>query len=410
MKKIIALSMVFILIFALVGCSDKKSKKADNNKTITKSSDQQETKNDEKIVDTFTGLDDEDLQKYIEDKVYTELIEQLNNDEYFIENVSTTYISKEYIDELNYNSKANIYFGYTESELDQQFQGEKYVFTLGEDNKTIVKKMEEVEDYSYDKIIKNVAIGGGVILVCVTVSVMTAGAAPAVSMILAASAKSATTFALSSGAISGVSAGIIEGYKTGDFDAAVRAGMEAGSESFKWGAVTGAVLGGATEAIALKGATLNGLTMNEAAMIQKEKKWSLETIKQIKSYEEYQIYNQQGLYETEINGAKSLVSNIDLTTKIKGPDGKIMTNAERILNKRVPIDPTTKERYVLHHINQDADGVLAILPDSVHEANASILNKVGKVGVHNPESGLSNAEWTKIRNAFWKDYLTKFGS
>lgn len=402
MKKIIALSMVFVLIFALVGCSDKKSKKADNNKTTTKSSNQHETKNDEEIVDTFTGLDDEDLQKYIEDKVYTELVEQLNTDEYFIENVSTTYISKEYIDELNYNSKANIYFGYTESELDQQFQGEKYVFTLGEDNKTIVKKMEEVEDYSYDKIIKNVAIGGGVILVCVTVSVMTAGAAPAVSMILAASAKSATTFALSSGAISGVSAGIIEGYKTGDFDAAVRAGMEAGSESFKWGAVSGAILGGASEAVALKGATLNGLSMNEAAQIQKESKYPLDVIKQFKSVEEFNVYKDAGLVSKMVNGKLALVRDIDLNYVSKLPNGEEVTNLVRMQKGYSPIEPLTGKPYQLHHINQKVDGTLAILTEAEHQGNSKILNLFGK------ESEIDRTAFDKIRKEFWKNYVKDF--
>lgn len=397
MKKIIALSMVLVLSFTLVGCNDKESKKAENKTTIN-SSNEQETKNNEKIEDTFTGLDDEDLQKYVEDKVYTELIDQLNTDEYFIENVSTTYISKEYIDELNYNSKANVYFGYTESELDQQFQGEKYVFTLGEDNKTVVKKMEEVEDYSYDKIIKNVAIGSGAILVCVTVSVMTAGAAPAVSVILATSAKTGTTMALSSGAISGISAGIIEGYKTGDFDAAVKAGMEAGSESFKWGAVTGAVLGGATEAIALKGATLNGLSMNEAAQIQKESKYPLEVIKQFKSVEEFNVYKDAGLVSKMVDGKLALVREIDLDFVSELPNGEKVTNLVRMQKGYAPIEAATGKAYQLHHINQKMDGTLAILTEAEHQGNSRILNLFGK------ESEIDRAAFEKIRKEFWKNF------
>lgn len=409
MKKIIALCMVVVLV--LVGCSNKKSDSKKNIDSVN--TEQQEKKQDDKkdeIINSFTGLNDDDLQRYIEDEVYTELLDKIDNDKYFIENVSTTYISKEYIEELSYNTKLNVYFGYTENELEQQFQGKKYVFTLGENNQTIVQEMEEVEDYSYNKILKNVAIGSGVILVCVTVSALTAGAAPAISVILATSAKTATTYALSSGAISGVSAGIITGVQTGNFDEALKAGMEAGSESFKWGAISGAIVGGAGKTIALKGATSNGLSMNEAAIIQRDEKWSIETIKELKSFEEYQIYKDQGLVETEINGAKTLVQKIDLTSKIEGADGKILTNAERIKQNLSPIDPITKERYELHHINQEADGVLAILHRSVHNGNASILNKIGKRGVHNPESGLSDSAWAKIRNSYWKGYLEKFAN
>ena len=44
---------------------------------------------------------------------------------------------KEYLDELAFNSQENVYFGYTLSELNAQFQGEKYIFTLGENNETV---------------------------------------------------------------------------------------------------------------------------------------------------------------------------------------------------------------------------------------------------------------------------------
>ena len=66
-------------------------------------------------------------------------------------------------------------------------------------------------------------------------------------------------------------------------------------EPNKWGAITGALSGGASKAVALKGATLHGLTMNEAATIQKEKKWSLDFIKNIHFVEEANIYKMAGL-------------------------------------------------------------------------------------------------------------------
>ena len=169
------------------------------------------------------------------------------------------------------------------------------MFTLGDDGQTIVTEFQEYDD-TYEQILKNVAIGTGVILICVTVSVVSGGlGAPAVSMIFAASAKTGTIMGLSSGLFSGVSAGVVTGMETGDFDEAMKAAALAGSEGFKWGAITGSVAGGAGEAIALKGATLNGLTMNEAALIQKQSGYPLDVIKQFSSMEQYQICQAAGL-------------------------------------------------------------------------------------------------------------------
>ena len=201
---------------------------------------------------SYTGLNDPALLQQVEDSVYAELMSEFDSEDYIIENVKAVYISKEYLEELDYNSTANVFFGYTLAELDEQFQGTRYVFTLGEDGETIVKPFEEYDD-TYEKAIKNVAIGTGVILICVTVSVATGGAGLApVSMVFAASAKTATTMALSSGVIGGVSAGIVEGIKTKDFDAALKAGARQGSEAFKWGAISGAITGGATKFSAIR--------------------------------------------------------------------------------------------------------------------------------------------------------------
>ena len=150
--------------------------------------------------------------------------------------------------------------------------------------------------------LEDVIVGTGVILICVTVSVVSAPAEPAVNMIFAASAKTGTKFALESGVTSFVAAAIVKGYETESFEQAMKAGIEASGEGFKWGAITGAFAGGTSEAIVLKGATMNGLTMNEAAKIQKESAYPLEVIKQFKSYKEYEIYKDAGLYTKMVNG------------------------------------------------------------------------------------------------------------
>ena len=192
----------------------------------------------------FQGLNDPALLPYLEDTLYQELVSALDSEDYFVENVSAIYISQEYLDELAYNSQANIFFGYTLDELDAQFQGEKYVFTLGDHDETIVQPFEAYDD-TMNRIIRNVAVGTGVILICVTVSVVTAGAgAPAVSMIFATAAKTGAVIGLKGALFGGVSAGIVTGLETGDFDAALKAGAVGASEGFKWGAISGSIAGG----------------------------------------------------------------------------------------------------------------------------------------------------------------------
>lgn len=198
---------------------------------------------------SFTDFSDPALLQYVEDNIYSKLAFSLGNDDYVIENVEAVYISQEYLDEVAYNSKSNIFFGYTLAEIEEVYQGSPWVFTLGSNGETTVVPYEDYDD-TYDQIIRNVAIGTGVILICVTVSVATGGAGLApISAIFAASAKTATTFALSSGVISGLSKAIITGIQTGDIDEAIKAGELAASESFKWGAISGALIGGAGEAI-----------------------------------------------------------------------------------------------------------------------------------------------------------------
>ena len=360
------------------------------------------------IKPSFNGMDDPELLYYVENNVYANLVQSLDSDEYFVENVDAVYVSQEYIDELSYNSQSNIYFGYTLEELDQLFQGDRYVFTLDENGETTVRKMETVYDNSSEEIIKNVAVGGGVILICVTVSVVSAGVgAPAVSMIFAAAAKTGTTFAVSSAAIGGAAATITTGYQTHDPEAAFKAGLMAASEGFKWGAISGAVIGGGKEAIILRGATLNGLTMNEAAAIQKESGYPLDIIKQFKSVDEYNIYKNAGLKVSQVGNKSALIRNIDLNYKTSFPNGETMTNLEAMSKGYAPkyIDPSTRKElaYQLHHVNQNPNGTLAILTEAEHQGNSSILNIFGK------ESEIDRSAFNVIRRQFWMDFAKMMG-
>jgi hypothetical protein len=230
--------------------------------------------------------------------------------------------------------------------------------------------------------LKNVAIGTGVILICVTVSVVSGGlGASAVSMIFAASAKSGTMMALSSGLFSGVSAGVVTGIETGDFSEAMKAAALAGSEGFKWGAISGSIAGGTGEAIALKGATLNGLTMNEAALIQKESGYPLSVIKQFHSFDEYTVFKQAGLRAEVLGGNISLVrSDIDLYNVVDEYGRNNFTRMSKGLN---PID-SSGNTFQWHHIGQKNDATLALLTATEHDAGAlhgfKVVSEIDRVG------------------------------
>ncbi len=285
------LSVVLICIITFIGC---KPQSATNSTVMVPISDEtQEIEEDfpEVMLDSdgnvlFSSMSDEKLLDYIETDLYDKIIDELNSEDYLVESITAKYISQEYIDELSYNSKSNIYFGYSLEELNNEFQGTRYVFTLGENGETVVEEFQEYDD-TYEQIAKNVAIGTGVILVCVVVSVATGGTADAVAVIFAAAAKTGAAVALSDGVLSGVVCGVVEGISSGDVKEGIKAGALEGSKSFKWGAITGCITGGATKYFSLCKMTLNGLTMNEAAFLQKTEKVPESLLKQLKSPEEY---------------------------------------------------------------------------------------------------------------------------
>lgn len=392
MKRIISSLLVIALLATMLsGCNKSDSDASSNSNTPMVLKDVQ--------LD-YSGLDDEVLLRQIEDEVYNSTVEALNSTEYVVENVSAVYISKEYIDEMAYNSQSNVYFGYTLSELNELFQGTKYVFTLDENGKTGVKELVEIQDTSQEEILKNAAFGTGVILVCVVVSTVSAGAgAPACAAIFAASAKTGAIMAVSGAAFGGVTAGITRGLETGDMNEAVDAALLAGSESFKWGAISGACIGGGKEAFALKAATKGGLTMNEVAMIQKESKLPMDVISQLHSVEEYEIYKQAGLKTCMVNGKTALVQNIDLKYTSELADGTKVTNRARMQKGMAPIDPATGKAYELHHIGQNPDGTLAMLTRDQHRGKGvfSKLHEIWK------DSSVDHGtEWEKTTREFWK--------
>lgn len=389
-RKIVAAVMSVAMATSLVGCGNKTT-------GDTQFSDVEFA--DQAAIESFTSLDEPQLLRYVEDTVYDDLVGELDSDQYFVENVEAVFISQEYIDELAYNSQENIFFGYTPSELDQLFQGARYTFTTDENGNTTAKSFEAYDD-TYDQVIHNVAVGSGVILVCVTVSVVSGGAGlPAVNMIFAVAAEAGTTASVSGALIGGVTAGATAGMQTGDMGQALKAAALGASEGYKWGAIGGVLTGGASEAMALRGVTLNGLTMNEAAVIQRESKYPLDVIKQFHSVEEYNVFADAGLEPTMIDGRSTLAREIDLLLK----DDKGRTNGERMEQGLAPLS-SSGETIELHHVGQKADGTLAMLTTSEHDSPAlhGFLED-GEAGVHS-ELGVA---WDAQRRAFWKAFVVK---
>ncbi len=349
----------------------------------------------------FTSLNDAELREYVEDALYAELVSSLNSDQYYVETVSAVYISQEYIDELAYNSRPNVYFGYTLEEIDAQFRGTRYVFTLGGNGETVVRSFEEYDD-TYEQIIKNVAIGTGVILVCVTVSVVTGGAGlPAVSLIFATAAKTGTIMALSSASLGGVSAGVITGIETGDMSRALKSAELAASDGYKWGAITGVISGGASEGVeyakamkALRDVPLN-ISVQDAAAIQMKTHLPPDVISQLHSMEEFEVFQNANLYAKMVNGKIALVrDDIDLYNIV---DEMGRNNLERMARGLSPIgidDAGNIFKYELHHIGQESDATLAILTASEHD-NA-VLHGFKAI------SEINRTEFATVRRNFWK--------
>lgn len=392
MKRLIALFLSLTMV--LTGCSKPQTQNPASESTINTVSAPAEWV---EVLPEFDSLSDENLLLEVENLVYRETVEALDSEEYVVENVSAVYLSKEYLEEAAFNSQSNVYFGYTLAELDEIFQGTRYIFTLGDDGTTAVQELQVIDDHTAETMLRNIAIGTGVILVCVTVSVVSAGAgAPAVSIIFAASATTAKTMAVSSAAFGGISAGVVRGIETGDFDEAMEAAALGAAEGFKWGSVSGAVIGGGNEAFLLKSATKSGLTMNEVALIQKESNLPMDVISQFHSMKEYLVYKKAGLKPVIVNGRVALVQDIDLNYVSELSDGTKVTNLERMQSGFAPIEPATGKAYQLHHIGQKADGTLAVLTEDQHLGNSTILNIAGKA------SEIDRSGFGNTRKEFWK--------
>ena len=335
-------------------------------------------------------------EREIEDAAYEQLATNLSDKGMVVDGVKVSYLPKDYLDKLDYNSKENIYFGYTLSDISQLMEDQKYVFSIDELGNTVVEPFENYDD-STEQIMKNVAIGGGVIVVCVTASAVApvVGAPTAVTAVLVCSAKGAAIGAISGALIGGAAAALIEGVETGDPKAALKAAALEASKEFKVGAIVGGVTGGLGKLAELGYISRNGLTLSEAAKLQ-EIGLPNKIISSIHSMDEAKIYQKAGLSAARLSSGKwTLAKKIDLDTAIDG-----MTNRERIAQGISPKAPNG-ETYELHHIGQMADGCLAILTQTMHRGEGSY-----KILHYLKESGVDRGpDWQKFVRNYWNEIV-----
>lgn len=384
MKRLLALILVCAL---LVGCTPKSDTQGDV-PTVNPPSNELNITPEE--MPQFSGLGDAALLAYMEDAVYTGLVDALGSDGYFVENVSAVYISKEYLEEIAYNSQENLYFGYTLSELNAQFADTRYVFTLGEDGKTMVKAFEGY-DTSHDQMLRNVAIGAGVILLCVTVAVVVGGATSYISTMITTSAKSPADMGLSSELFGRVISGIVTGVQTKDFSAALEAAVLSDSEDVKWEAVAGTLLEAAVESDTLVGEVLDGLSVTEAAAVQQQSGYPLDVIKLFETMQQYGVCKDAGLFPEMVNGCLALIRQIDLNYV----DENNKTNLQRMLEGLAPLDEEGVP-YKLLRIGAKMNATLAILSQNEH-AQAG-LQQIFHAITDDGEgaNGLSAMFWIKL--------------
>ena len=358
MKKLVSILICSSILLSMCSCASQKKNESFNESGELQSIDFGDSYSNEDSANQFTSVNDADLLTYMEDVVYYDLVDDLDSDEYCVEDVKAMYVSQEYIEEMTYNSQENIYFGYHLSDIRDAFEDTPWFFTVDESGQTVVTKYEYKEfEWNFWGMLRDITIGTGVILVCATISLVTAPALPAVSMITMVAAKTAATYALSSGAIAAVAGGTVTYIQTGDIKQSLQSAMDSGGKGYKIGAITGAVAGAAKETLFLRRASANLGSLNNAARIQRETKWPADVIAEIHTMDEYRALSSAQLKPVLVGDKTALVPKDFKATK---------ANIDLMMEGKAPLD-SMGNPYELHHIGQEADATLAMLTQSQHD-------------------------------------------
>lgn len=231
-------AVAFVVTMALVmcGCNVQNFAYARETDSTTDAADEVPI---DGLLAECSGPNDPNYLRLIENAVTESLYDQLDSSQYIVETVQARYISQEYLDEVAYNSQANVYFGYTLEELDALFAGTRYVFDLGDDNQTTVHEFEGYTDefaQTMSQIIGNVAIGAGALMIGIVIAPVLADALPIMSVFIL-DANFALPFAASAVAFGGAITGIATGMQTGSVSQALEAAAVGASRDFKWSAI-----------------------------------------------------------------------------------------------------------------------------------------------------------------------------
>ena len=182
-KTIYIISILILLLPALSACSSKKLNENNRNRIDLET----------------TNVNMSEVSYLVQ--------ESLDSSEYpvLVEDVAIQYMSKEYYEELEFNSQENVYFGYTDKKLLEMFDTSEYSFTVNQLGTTVAELDPRPFDTKvFEKSIKNVAVGSGVIIVCASISVVLSGGATtpmAVMMVVGETASEAAIAAAISGVV-----------------------------------------------------------------------------------------------------------------------------------------------------------------------------------------------------------------
>lgn len=159
----------------------------------------------------FTGVSDPNLLTYVQDTVYRELSSSSDDLEFQVSEVETAFISKEYLDDISYNSQTNSFFGYHLADLDAAFEGTKYVFTIGEDETTEVRPLEIIEPTDITDILKYAGYAAGAVVVVTVTIILFKNGVPqkAARMLFALGGKTADAIASASKTVSDLAKNIL---------------------------------------------------------------------------------------------------------------------------------------------------------------------------------------------------------
>ena len=225
----------------------------------------------EELLTECSGPSDPNYLRITENIVAEGLADQLDTSQYIVEGVQARYISQEYLDELAYNSQANVYFGYTLEELDAMFTGTRYVFDLGDDGQTTVHEFEGYVDefaQTMSQVVGNVAVGAGILTVCAIIAPIRTTASPILAFFILNAVQNAPSFALGGAVLGGVVSGVVTGVQTGSVSQAFEAAAVGASEDFKWGAIIGATAGAPLKWLGMRAAEVVGTKLSLTALVE----------------------------------------------------------------------------------------------------------------------------------------------